>query len=96
MVAINTNDIIAESTDLGTTKVASRKDIATPVVTAGMRVARILDRVALLSLPCYGVAEHRVAAKAKLAVAHAIMNADRVTGKYGTPGATRLNRGMVY
>jgi hypothetical protein len=90
MVAINTNDIIAESTDLGDTVAA--RPTAKRTNNAAQRVAAILDRMALADLPCYGVAEHKRQAKVKLSAAHAIFNAERVARKYGTPTATRLNR----
>ncbi len=96
MLAINTVDIISESTDLGDTVVGSRKDLATPS-SAAERAIAILDRVALLDLPGASGSTHvhtdnvyRV--KAKTAVVGALMAVPPVT-----PTARRLNGGrMVY
>ncbi len=93
MLAINTIDIISESTDLGDTVVGKRS--ANRVVTATTKTAAILDRIALLDLPCYGADEHRVVARARIALHGALLMSERVARTHTTPLTGGLNRRSI-
>ncbi|KKL82196.1 hypothetical protein LCGC14_1987190 [marine sediment metagenome] len=93
MLAINTIDIISESTDLGDTVVGKRS--ANRVVTATTKTAAILDRIALLDLPCYGADEHRVVARARIALHGALLMSERVARTYTAPLTGGLNRRSI-
>ena len=88
MVAINTNDIIAESTDLGETVPGKRN--ANVTVSAASKAIAILSRIEGIS--AIGTATDKSPAKARIALVRALITAERVARTYGTPRCGSLNR----